>query len=142
MHGTKNVPAPALDRPIGAVETVCLAVRLKRPEVRGDQRVLQARPISNDQARIAALSTGEMRRTIDAREVLSLAASFILMLGLRDQIESSDPRRRPLVRMFGACQWLSMFSRLAAALDPRCDTARGSRPPGTRYPADVVWTLA
>ena len=49
-------------------ETVCLAVRLKRPEVRGDQRVLQARPISNGQARIAALSTGEMRRTIDARE--------------------------------------------------------------------------
>src|SRR6266851_6646414 len=66
MHGAKNVLAPALDRPIGAVETVCLAVRLKRPEVRGDQRVLQGRPISNGQACIAALSTGEMRRTIDA----------------------------------------------------------------------------
>ncbi len=54
--------------PIGAVESVCLAVWLKHPEVRGDQRVLQARPISNGQARIAALSTGEMRRPIDARE--------------------------------------------------------------------------
>jgi hypothetical protein len=33
MYDAKNVLAPALDRPIGAVETVYLTVRVKRPEV-------------------------------------------------------------------------------------------------------------
>src|SRR6266536_4166375 len=68
MSGAKNIFTPALDRPTGAVEAVCLGVRVKCPEVRGDQRVLQARPIARRQRRLAALGTGELRRTIEARE--------------------------------------------------------------------------